>query len=64
MSKKMRNLKFLNKQVIAVRNGGLPVGMSEEDALDLLCSVTDCRGWLCMECPLYREPLKQEKENG
>ncbi|WVX92041.1 hypothetical protein [Aeromonas phage phiA014L] len=68
MSKKLRNLKFLNKQVIAIRGGSsagsLPDGMSEGDALGLLCAITECGGWLCEECPVHRESMKQEKENG
>lgn len=64
MSKKLRNLKFLNKQVIAIRDGQLPADMSRGDALGLLCAITDCGGWLCEECPVHRESVEQEKQNG
>uniref|UniRef100_A0AAT9TT24 Uncharacterized protein n=1 Tax=Aeromonas virus AHPMCC11 TaxID=3035930 RepID=A0AAT9TT24_9VIRU len=64
MGKKLRNLKFLNKQVVAIRTGNLPADMSEGDALGLLCAVTDCSGWLCEECPVHRESMEKENQNG
>lgn len=66
MSKRLRNLKFLNQQVNAVTNGHYSDNLSKEDALCLLCSVTPCSGWFCEECPIRRETdkLAKEKKHG
>ena len=62
MSKRLRSLKFLNRQVTAVVNGHHSANLTTEDALLLLCSVSPCSGWVCEECPVRRETDKIEKE--
>lgn len=61
MSKKLRNLKFLNQQVMSV------VSHEEQkvraDGLHLLCSITNCNKWSCEECPVQRESVKPENQN-
>ncbi|MEG2886411.1 MAG: hypothetical protein RR853_04680 [Aurantimicrobium sp.] len=61
MSKKLRKLKFINQQVLAVANGHFPSTtrklhpIERIDVLDLLCSITSCSAIECCECPIKRE---------
>lgn len=63
MSKRLRNLKFLNRQVVSLVSAGGSYGPKERaEGLQLLCSITDCGKWSCDECPVQRESIKPENQ--
>lgn len=63
MGKRLRNLKFLNQQVVSLMAGQYNQ-TTQSETMQTLCSITNCDKWSCEECPIHRESLKQEKPNG
>lgn len=64
MSKRLRNLKFLNQQVISLISCDSYGQKQRADGLQMLCSITKCDKWHCDECPIQREAEKPENKNG
>lgn len=63
MSKRLRNLKFLNQQVVTlVSDCGIYGQKERAEGLQLLCSITACGKWSCYECPVQRESTKPENQ--
>ncbi|UPI11695.1 hypothetical protein [Aeromonas phage yong1] len=65
MSKKLRKLKFIDQQVMAlVSTNSSYDKQGRADGLQMLCSITDCGKWSCEECPVQRESIKPENQRG
>lgn len=63
MSKRLRNLKFLNRQVVALVSADGNYSQKERaEGLQLLCPITDCGKWICDECPVQSESIKPENQ--